>query len=100
MIDELLVPKACREAMLILDVLPRHYRRKIPRDIYLRIREMQDLSHHPHWETTLTAKSDTENLDLLRETVVLISWLNLEFWERSEEEKQRLRAIYQQNDEK
>lgn len=98
MIDEKRVPQACREVVLILGVLPKEYLRKVPREVLWSIMEKQDMDYHPSWESFLSMHSDADNLNLLRESLALMAALNLEYWEESEEEKARLRSVYERND--
>ena len=99
MIDEKKISQACREVVLILGVLPKEYLRKVPREVLWRIMEHQDIDHHPVWENDINEYTDTENLDVLHETLVLIAALNLEYWVTDPKEKERLRAVYDQNEE-
>lgn len=98
MIDEKKIPQACREVVLILGVLPKEYLRKVPREVLWRIMEHQDTEYHPLWEGDISVNTDANDLDLLKETLALMAALNLEYWEESEEEKARLRAVYDRND--
>lgn len=99
MINEYRIPQACREVMLILGVLPKKYFQMVPREVRLAIMEYQDIDHHPAWENELDEHTDAENLDVLHETLVLIAALNMEYWVTDPNEKERLRAVYDQNDE-
>jgi hypothetical protein len=92
--------KACRELMLLLDVLPDQYTEKIPAALLETIRSRQDLTYHPDWEGTLTMDSDGRSLNLLHETLVLVAALNLEYWEEDEAVKRRLLRVYRHNDRK
>ncbi|MBQ4091983.1 MAG: hypothetical protein IJC82_01555 [Firmicutes bacterium] len=98
MIDEKKIHQACREVVLILGVLPKEYLRKVPREVLWRIMEHQDTEYHPSWERDISADTDANDLDLLKESLALMAALNLEYWETSEEEKARLRAVYDLND--
>lgn len=98
MIDEKKIPQACREVVLILGVLPKEYLRKVPREVLWSIMEKQDMEYHPSWEGSVSANTNANDLDLLKESLALIAALNLEYWEESEEEKARLRAVYDLND--
>lgn len=100
MINELNISKAYREVILFIDVLPEKYKQKLPPEILQTLEQNQDKDYHPEWEGTINANSNARDLNLLHETIALIAWLNLEFWEESEEEKARLMAIYKNNNTK
>ena len=98
MIDEKKIPQACREVVLILGVLPKEYLRKVPREVLWRIMEHQDTEYHPSWERNISADTDANDLDLLKESLALMAALNLEYWVTDPKEKERLLAIYDKNE--
>lgn len=100
MINSENINKAYREIMLILNVLPSKYKDKVPKDVLKVFEDNQDINYHPEWENTITNDSSAWELNFLHETITLIAWLNLEYWEESEERKIELRAIYEKNNTK
>lgn len=98
--DESKMAMACREALLLMALMPPSYIEKLPKEVHSALMEKQDLSHHPAWEKRKNPRQIAKRNDLLYETVVLMAWLNLEYWEEDETEKARLKAIYDANDKK
>ena len=89
--------KACREVMLFIDALGEKYRNMVPEDILQAIASHQVLNYHPEWEHTITRDSNARQMNFLHETITMIAWLNLEYWEQNEEKKKELREIYERN---
>ena len=89
--------KACREVMLFIDALGEKYRNMVPKDVLQAIASHQDMNYHPEWEHTITRDSNARQMNFLHETITMIAWLNLEYWEQNEEKKKELREIYERN---
>ena len=89
--------KAYKEILLFMQALPKEYRDAIPYEVYKVFKDNQDIGHHPAWEGKIGKTTSGEELALLPETLTLVAWLNLEFWEDSEEKRRELYNIYDEN---
>ncbi|MBE6021350.1 MAG: hypothetical protein E7228_06405 [Clostridiales bacterium] len=89
--------KAYKEILLFMKALPKEYRDAIPYEVYKVFKDNQDNGYHPDWEGKIEKTTSGEDLALLPETLTLVAWLNLEFWEDSEEKRRELYNIYDEN---
>ena len=89
--------KAYKEILLFLKALPKEYRDAIPYEVYKVFKDRQENGYHPVWEGKIDKGTSGEGLEMLPETLIIVAWLNLEFWEESEEKRQELIKIYKEN---
>ena len=87
--------KIYSEVCAILEVLGSEYINKIPTKIYQYIVSKKDENEQVEYNIS----KSIEEQEISKEVLIIISYLNLQYW-CSETEKQELLKIYQQNDEK
>ncbi len=85
--------KAYSEILEFIRALGPKYEEKIPDSIMNVFRNNCD----PDWVIHLDAQQCVGKDTLIHETLVLVSWLNLEYWETSEEKKKELMEAYERN---
>lgn len=85
---------ACSEVYCLLEILGDTYKNKLPNKFL----EFIDQNRNPEFSLEIN-ENDYENLKISKDGLVLISFLNLNFWVKDENEKQRLIEIYKRNDE-
>lgn len=90
------IKQAYAEVDVFLNLLPDNERNKIPEKIINKIREEKDI----HYEVNINPDIDIEKQNLKRETLAIIAMLNLKYWCDDEEERKRLKKVYEQNQEK
>ena len=89
--------KAYKEILLFIKALPKEYRDEIPYEVYKVFKDKQDNGYHPEWEGKIDKSTSAEGLKMLPETLTLVAWLNLEFWEDSQEKRMELYKIYEES---
>ena len=88
------IASAYSEIDEILSKMEDRYVNKIPYKIRELIKKAKNNNYHPNiefWEEILDNK-------LQRKTIAILAWLNLNYWCDDEEEKEKLIAIYREND--
>ena len=91
-----LTRKAYSEVDEFLELLNNEDREKIPQKLRNFFREEKDKSY----TKGIILEKTIEEQNLLKETLAIIAFLNLQYWCESEEEKQRLMSIYNNNERK
>lgn len=88
------IASAYSEIDEILSKMEDRYVNKIPDKIRELIKKEKNNNYHPNIEFS------EEILDnkLQRKTIAILAWLNLNYWCDDEEEKEKLIAIYHEND--
>ena len=88
------IASAYSEIDEILSKMEDRYVNKIPYKIREVIKKEKNNNYHPNIEFS------EEILDnkLQRKTIAILAWLNLNYWCDDEEEKEKLIAIYHEND--
>lgn len=87
---------AYAEVNQILDKLGRKYKNKVPRKLLKLFKEQQNLEYKKILEKT----KKVENLQISRTALIIISILNLKYWEKDEEKKKKLKKQYLENEKK
>lgn len=86
---------ACSEVYCILEILGDSYKNKLPNKL------IEFINKNRNTEFFLETKEKSfEDLKISKDGIVFISLLNLKYWEKDENEKQKLMEIYKKNDEK
>ncbi len=85
------------EVDAFLNYLGDQYINKIPEHILREIRIHKDKNYNKKIDSTIT---NYEDLGFSHHTLVFISYLNLEYWVKDENEKQELQETYEANTEK
>lgn len=86
---------ACSEVYCILEILGDSYKNKLPTKFLEFINQNRSLDYSLNIDG-----EDYDNLNISKDALVLVSFLNLKYWVEDEEEKKRLIEIYKKNDEK
>lgn len=82
------------EVYKILEILGRQYINKIPEDLLKSIESRRNRDY----VCNISASFPFDEQNIMDETIEFISFLNLEYWEDNEEEKQKLISIYAVNE--
>ena len=86
---------ACSEVYCILEILGDNYKNKLPTKFLDFINQNRSVDYFLNIDG-----EDYENLNISKDALILVSFLNLKYWVEDEEEKLRLIEIYKKNDEK
>ena len=89
------VKLACSEVYCILEILGDSYKNKLPKKFL----EFINLNRNTEFSLEIN-ENEYQNLNISKDGLVLISFLNLKYWVDDENEKQRLIDIYKKNEEK
>lgn len=92
MIDTNNIPAAYAEVLAILDALGDTYKSRVPKEILDTFEKKKDKTCRKAYD-----RNDV-NPDLSHEALAVIAWLNMEYWCDDEQEKARLRAVYDRNE--
>lgn len=93
MINVVNIPRAYSEVYYFINALGEDYINKIPKNIYITIRDNRDFNYN----VTFNKNQKIENSTLSREALALISALNLQYWCTNEDEKKELKKVYVNN---
>lgn len=88
--------QAYSEVDEFLDVISAWNRNKVPEHL----REFFSKEKDENYIKGINPNIPIKNQGLKEETLAIIAWLNLEYWCHDENEKQRLREIYEKNEER
>ena len=83
------------EVYSILNMLEDDYINKLPSSLANMIKEEKIASYNPQYDVTVSL--DKQNIK--RETLSMIALLHLNYWCKSEEEKEELRNLFKYNEE-
>ena len=87
---------AYAEVNQVLEILGKKYKNKIPRKLLKLFKEQENEEYRRILEKT----KKVENLQLSRDTLTIISILNLKYWETDEEKIKQLKQQYMKNEQK
>ncbi|MBR1540133.1 MAG: hypothetical protein IJ629_03025 [Clostridia bacterium] len=90
---ELSLRNAYTEVNQILDILGEKFKTKIPKKLLDFFEKNQNLDYHPN----INPNIPIEEMNLLRDTLIIISILNLKYWEKDEEQREKLKEVYRNN---
>lgn len=85
--------QAYSELDAFLDLLSIEEKNMIPQQL----REYFKREKDPNYVKEITYDEETNSLNLRKDTLALIAFLNLQYWCQDEEEKKRLIAVYKEN---
>lgn len=88
--------KVYSEIDAFLDIIPESERNKIPNKLRIMFKEEKLHEYNPKYNTS----KPIEKQNMQRETVAMIGLLHLNYWCKTEEEKQELRNIFVENENK
>ena len=86
--------KSYAEVGEILNVLGESYKEKLPFPLL----KLFEKSAQETSDIFINQYSDFETVEISREALVIISILNLKYWEDNPNEKERLKKIYEENE--
>ena len=93
---ENVLKNAYAEVEQILDFLGDSYKNKIPPKLIKLFNEKKNINHKIFIDTN----TKVEDIKLSRTTIIILSILNLKYWETNINKKMKLKTIYDQNEEK
>ena len=93
---ENVLKNAYAEVEQILDFLGDSYKNKIPSKLIRLFNEKKNINHKIY----IDANTKVEDIKLSRTTIIILSILNLKYWETNINKKMKLKTIYDQNEEK
>ena len=82
------------EVQAILDILGKQYKNKVPQKILNLIYYNRD----DNYKVDLNLNSEIDKMNISRNALIIISILNLKYWESNEEKKAKLKKIYYENE--
>lgn len=85
--------KAYTEVNVILNLLGNEYKSRIPKQLLKLFEENQNDKYYPN----INKSQKIDDMEISRDALVIISILNLKYWETDEKEIKRLKEIYIQN---
>ena len=95
MVTTITLKKAYSEVDEFLETLGSTYKNQIPISLRNYIKSEKDINYKKY----IDLDTPISNQNLMKETLEIIAFLNLKYWCKSEEEKQRLKCIYKKNEE-
>ncbi len=95
MVTTITLKKAYSEVDEFLETLGSTYKNQIPISLRNYIKSEKDINYKKY----IDLDTPISNQNLMKETLEIIAFLNLKYWCKSEEEKQRLKGIYKKNEE-
>lgn len=87
---------AYAEVEQILDFLGESYKQKIPSKLITLFKEKKNINH----KISIDSNTKFEDIKLCRTTIVILSILNLKYWETNSNKKIKLKKIYDDNESK
>lgn len=93
MINMAKTAQAYSEIYEFINILGNEYKNKLPKKIYLTIQDNRDKNYMPKYEINQNVNRNTFS----KESLALISALNLQYWCEDAEEKERLKKVYIEN---
>ena len=87
---------AYAEVEQVLDFLGDSYKQKIPEKLIKLFKEKKNKNH----KIQIDKNTKLENIKLCRTTIIILSVLNLKYWEANPNKKDKLEQIYQKNEDK
>lgn len=94
MINIINISRAYSEVYEFINALGDEYKNKIPKQLYVKIKEQRDKNYVPKYDI------NQESADFSNEALSLISAINLQYWCEDSEEKERLKKVYTDNTQK
>lgn len=84
------------EVYQILNLLGTEYINKLPKELYIMIKEKRDINYNP--EYTEEIPLEKQNID--KKSIAIITLLHLNYWCKDETEKNEIRKILKDNEKK
>ena len=91
---ENVLKNAYAEVEQILDFLGDSYKNQIPPKLIRLFNEKKNINHNIY----IDANTKVEDIKLSRTTIIILSILNLKYWETNTNKKMKLKTIYDQNE--
>lgn len=85
---------AYTEVNQIIELLGEEYKSKIPKKVLNIFKENQDINY----KTNISKNKPIDEMKISRTTLIIISILNLKYWEVEDNKKKELRSIYDENE--
>lgn len=85
---------AYAEVSYILDILGKQYKSKVPEKIL----DLFNNNKNDSYKVNIDLSSGFNNVNVSRTALIIISILNLKYWETNESENKRLKKIYNENE--
>lgn len=93
--DEMMA-NAFTEVNQILDILGDKYKSQVPKDLL----DLFEKKQNPNFKTNINKNQRVEEMDITRQALIIISILNLRYWEKDPEKIAELKKIYKANEDK
>lgn len=87
---------AYTEVNQIIELLGEKYRSQIPEKILKLFKEKQN----NNYKTNINKDTPIDKMEISRTALIIISILNLKYWEKDEDKKAELKNIYDENESK
>lgn len=87
---------AYTEVNQIIELLGNEYKSQIPQKILNLFKEKQNTNY----KTNINKDTPIDKMEISRTALVIISILNLKYWERDEDKKSELKRTYNENERK
>lgn len=87
---------AYAEVNLIIELLGEEYKAQIPQKILNLFNEKQNIDYR----TNISKDIPIDKMEVSRTALIIISILNLKYWEKDETKKAELKSIYDKNERK
>ncbi len=84
------------EVYAVLEMLGDNYIRMLPESLYDMIKEQKSNEYIPQY----TEELPLERQCIRKETISIIALLHLNYWCKTDEEKEKLKAVFKENDNK
>ena len=84
------------EVYSILNLLGENFIKKLPKSLYEMIKKEKSSSYNPQYSASLKL----EEQDIKKESLSMIALFHLNYWCENEEEKEELKRIFSENEEK
>lgn len=91
---DITLKNAYTEVYQILEILGEEYKSKIPEKLQNLFQEQQNKSH----KTNIRKSVPIDKMEVSRTALIIISILNLEYWETDETKKAQLKKVYAENE--
>lgn len=85
---------AYAEVEKILDILGDKYKQKLPE----KVRNLFQEKKNTNYEVKIDKKTKIEDIKVSRTALIIISILNLKYWEEDPDKKEELKEIYDKNE--
>lgn len=93
---EAILKNAYTEVNQIIELLGEEYKTQIPQKLLNLFNEKQN----PDYKTNISNDIQIDKIEVSRTALIIISILNLRYWEKDETKKAELKSIYDENEKK